>query len=428
MSHQDIAGSHCAREGRLLHADEPANRSAGSSFNSKAQRFCANLAGAALIFSIGSGLAGCKKKEAAAAATPDVEVITLQPRDVPIYEDWIGTLDGYDNAQIRAQVTGYLLTQNYREGSVVKKGDVLFEIDPRPFRATLEQARATLAQDQARAGKAQLDVKRYTPLAKTQAISEEELDDAVQASLAAEAQVKADEAAVDLAKVNLDFTKISAPIDGIAGVAKAQIGDLVGPSAGALTTVSTVDPIKAYFAVTEQSYLKFWRQFIAPKDGAEETPPELELVLGDGSSYHEKGRFFFADREVNVTAGTMQIAGLFPNADHELRPGQYARVRAKTRVWRGAIVVPQRAVNELQGSYQVVVVDDQNLAHLRTVQVADRTGSDWIIASGLKPGERVVVEGTLKAKDGKAVNPKPFNPPAQTPAPPRAKTAGNVPV
>jgi membrane fusion protein, multidrug efflux system len=416
MAHPDIAGSHCARDGGLLQTDLSALHYAGRSFTSKAQKFCANVAGAALIFAIGSGVAGCKKKEAAAAAVPDVEVITLQPRDVPIYEDWIGTLDGYVNAQIRAQVSGYLLTQNYKEGGAVKKGDVLFEIDPRPFQATLEQARATLAQDQARAVKAQLDVKRYTPLAKTQAISEEELDNAVQAGLAAEAQVKADEAAVDLAKVNLDFTKISSPIDGIAGLATAQIGDLVGPTVSALTTVSTVDPIKVYFAVTEQSYLKFWRQFIASKpDGAQETPLELELMLGDGTVYPEKGKFFFADRQVNITAGTMQVAGLFPNADHLLRPGQYARVRARTRVWQGAMVVPQRAVSELQGSYQVTVVENANgtnTAHLRTVTAGDRIGSDWIIASGLKAGEQVVVEGNLKAKDGKAVNPRPFTPPA----------------
>lgn len=384
-----------------------------------AARFCAHgrgFAAAALIFTIGLGVNGCDRNPASqgTTATPEVQVITLETRDVPISESWIGTLDGYVNAEIRAQVSGYLLTQNYKEGGAVKKGDVLFEIDPRPFQATLEQAEAKLAQDQAQAGKAQLDVKRYTPLAKTHDISQEELDNAVQAGLAADAQVKADQAAVDLARVNLDFTKIISPIDGIAGLANAQIGDLVGPSGTALTTVSTVDPIKAYFAVTEQSYLTFWRQFAAMKpDGAQEKPPALELVLGDGTVYPDKGKFFFADRQVNVTAGTMQIAGLFPNADHALRPGQYAKIRAQTRLWRGAVVVPQRAVSELQGSYQVAVVDAQNNAHLKTVKVADRVGSDWVISSGLKAGERVVVEGNLKVKDGKGVKPMPFSPPAQ---------------
>ena len=332
--------------------------------------------------------------------------MTVTPTNVPVFEEWIGTLDGYVNAQIHAQVTGYLLTQNYREGSEVKTGDVLFQIDPRPFQATLDQAKARLAQDQAQAGKTALDVKRYTPLAKEQAISQEELDDAVQANLAAVAQVKADEAAVESAQLNLGFTKIKSPMDGLAGMALAQIGDLASQSGGVLTTVSTLNPIKVYFQVSEQSYLDFWRRFIGANRTEESVP--LQLIFADGSVYPESGRFFFADRQINPDTGTLQIVGLFSNTNLVLRPGQYGRVRAQTHTVTNALLVPQRAVAELQGSYQVAVVDQTNSVHLQFVTVGEQVGPNWIIDHGLQPGDRVVVEGLQQVKSGTLVDPQPY--------------------
>ena len=360
----------------------------------------------ALTFSIALLLAtGCKKK-AAPPPPPEVQVITVTPTNVPISEEWIGTLDGLVNAQIHGQVTGYLLTQNYAEGSIVKKGDLLFQIDPRPFQALLDQALAKLAQDQAQAGKTKLDVQRYTPLAKEQAISQEELDNAVQANLAADAQIKADEAAIESAQLNLGFTRITSPIDGLAGMALAQIGDLVGQAGSLLTTVSTINPIKVSFQVSEQSYLSFWRHYIGV-DGAD---PDfaLHLIFSDGSVYPQKGRFFFADRQVNPNTGTLQIIGLFSNADFVLRPGQYGRVRAQTQIVTNALLVPQRAVTELQSTYQVAIVGTSNIAHMVSVNVGQQVGPNWIVESGLKPGDRLVVEGTQKAKEGAVVNPQPF--------------------
>jgi membrane fusion protein, multidrug efflux system len=353
---------------------------------------------------------GCKPKAPAPAAPPKVLVLTVVPRDVPIYQRWIGTLDGYPNAQIRAQVSGYLLTQNYVEGSRVKQGDLLFEIDPRPFQALLDQALAKLEQDQAMFGKTELDVKRYTPLVKVQAISQEELDDAVQANLAAKAAVAADRAAIETARLNLGFTKIISPVDGIAGTAQAQIGDLVGPASAVLTTVSTVDPMRVYFSISEQSYLSFFHQYTnAAERKAFEGDMQLQLILSDGSPYPLPGKWFFTSRQVDVNTGTLQIAGLFANPDYILRPGQYALVRAKTETRHGVIIVPQRAVAELQGSYQVVTVDAQNMAHLKTVQVGQQVGNDWLIESGLDANERVIAEGAQRVKEGTVVDPQPYN-------------------
>jgi len=356
--------------------------------------FCCSLT----IFS------GCKPKPVA-SPPPEVQFITVTPTNVAIFEEWIGSLEGFVNAQIRAQVSGYLLTQNYKEGSSVKAGDLLFQIDPRPFQATLDQALAKLAQDKAQQQKTDLDVKRYTPLAKEQAISQEELDDAVQANLAALAQIKADDAAVETAQLNLGFTRITSPVDGLAGIALGQIGDLVSASSGLLTTVSTVNPIKVYFSVNEQSYLNFWRHYIITND--DDPPPPMQLVLSDGTIFPQKGKFYLVDRQVNLTTGTLTIAGLFPNPDLLLRPGQYGRVRADTQTKTNALLVPQRAVAELQGSFQVVVVETQNntnKTHLRPVKVGPQVGSKWIIEDGLKPGDRVVVEG-IQAREGTVVNP-----------------------
>ncbi|HEX4121615.1 MAG TPA: efflux RND transporter periplasmic adaptor subunit [Verrucomicrobiae bacterium] len=361
-------------------------------------------AAAATLFAV-----SCKQKPPPPAAPQKVQVLTVSPRDVPIYQSWIGSLDGYPNAQIRAQVTGYLLKQDYLEGSKVKQGDLLFEIDPRPFKAALDGAVAKLDQDKAALGKTELDVKRYTPLAKEQAISQQELDDAVQANLGAKAAIEADNAAVETAKLNLGFTRITSPVDGIAGVAQAQIGDLVGLGSGTLTTVSTVDPIRAYFNISEQFYMTYSRQFGDPKALAEhEAVMPLQLMFSDGSMYRLLGKWYFTGRQVDLNTGTLQVAALFDNPDSVLRPGQYAQIRAQTEMRTNALAVPQRAVTELQGAYQVATVDDKNVVHIQTVKVGNQVGTDWLIDSGLKPGDRVVAEGTQKARNGEKVDPQPY--------------------
>ena len=347
--------------------------------------------------------AGCKPK-AHVAPPPLVEVANVTQADVPIYHDWIGSLDGLVNAQIRAQVTGYLLSQNYREGDPIKKGDLLFEIDPRPFRAAFDQSKGHLAQAEARLGKTKLDVKRYEPLVKDKAISQEEYDDAVQANLEAEAAVVSAKAQVEQAKLNLEFTKITSPIEGIASIAKAQIGDLVGPASGELTTVSTVDPIKAYYNVTEQAYVSFARRFMTESARYEQLKQlEIELILTDGTLYPLKGRIYAADRQISPTTGALRVEALFPNPGNALRPGQFARVRVKFDIKHDALLVPQRAVSELQGSYQVAVVDPENKVHIQPVKMGDRSGNLWIVEEGLRPGQRVVVEGIQKVREGLTV-------------------------
>jgi len=361
--------------------------------------------------------------------TPTVEVVQVEQKDVPIYGEWIGTLDGFVNADVRAQVTGYLLRQGYQEGSFVKQGQLLFQIDPRPFQAALDQAegqlaqaKATLENAQAVQGRTQLDVNRYTPLAKEEAASQQDLDNAVQNNLAAkatvatsEAAIKTDEAAVETARINLDFTRLIAPIDGIAGQAQLQVGALVSPSSGVVTSVSTVDPIKVYFTVSESEYLDWNKRF--PTETSRQAADKslrLQLILADGSTYPRDGTFYFADRQVNVGTGAIRIAGLFPNPGNILRPGGYGRIRTAVRVQKDALLVPQRAVSELQGAYQVAVVDGENKVSIRTVKVGERVGSLWIIADGLKPGERVVAEGVQKVRPGAQVNPKPYVPESAT--------------
>lgn len=344
---------------------------------------------------------------------PEVLVMDVIQKDVPIYGNWIGTLDGMVNAQIRAQVSGYLMTQAYREGSLVNKGDLLFEIDPRPFQAALDKAAGQLAQAQAHQGKTELDVKRYTPLAKTSAISQEELDDAVQANLAAKAAVDSALAQVQEAKLNLGFTRITSPVTGIAGIAEAQVGDLVGPSSPKLTTVSQVDPIKVYFPISEQEYMRVAEKIITDERNGMTNAhhhKDLELILVDGFKYPQKGEVIIADRQVNIRTGTIRIAGLFPNPGYILRPGQYAHVRSVMQMCKGALLVPQRAVIETQGTYSVVVVDKNNRASIRPVQMGDRSGEFWIVSQGLKPGEKVVVEGTQKVREGALVTPRPYVP------------------
>jgi RND family efflux transporter MFP subunit len=369
------------------------------------------------------GAVSCKEKAPPKPAPPKVQVVTVVPQDVPIYQRWVGTLDGYPNALIRAQVTGYLLKQDYLEGSAVKTGDLLFEIDPRPFQAALDQALGKLAQDQAQKGKTELDVKRYTPLAHDQAISQETLDDAVQANLGAAAAIEADKAAIENAQLNLGFCRITSPVDGIAGIAQAQIGDLVGPGTPALTTVSTVNPIRAYFNIPERTYLTFFRHDLSAANTTTTARDDirLELILSDGSSYPYPGKWLFTGRQVDITTGTIQVAGEFTNAGDVLRPGQYALLRAKTEVRHNAILVPQRAVTELQGSYQVDVVDPDNKVHIQTVKVGPQIGGEWLIDSGLESNQRVVVEGLQQVKkDGTPVEPVPYMAETNSPAAPNS--------
>ena len=313
------------------------------------------------------------------------------------------------NATIRAQVTGYLIAQDYREGDAIKKGDLLFEIDPRPFQAALDQAKGLLAQAGARLGKTELDVKRYAPLLKDRAVSQEEYDDAVQANLEAKAAVLSAKAQVEQAQLNLDFTRITSPIDGIASIAKGQIGDLVGPGTGELTTVSTINPIKAYYNVTEQAYINFAKLFSTESERAGRLKQlEIQLILGDGSVYPQTGRIYTPDREIGITTGALRLEARFPNPDGALRPGEFVRVRVKFDVNRGALLVPQRAVSELQGAYQVDVVDAANKVHIQPVTVGGRSGSLWTIERGLEPGQRIVVEGLQKIRDGMLVSPTNF--------------------
>jgi len=345
---------------------------------------------------------GCAKEEKAAPQAPEVEVVDVVQKDVPVYSEWVGTTDGLVNATIRAQVTGYLITQNYKDGDMVKKDQVLFEIDPRLFQAALDQAKSQLVQQQARWDTAKANLKRIKPLAAQNAVSKRDLDNAVGTEEATHALVLEAQAAVDKAKLNLGFTKVTSPIDGIAGIAQAQIGNLVGPGQlEQLTTVSTIDPIKVYVPVSEQDYLK------AMEKGRTNQKLPLELILADGSIYPQKGEIAFADRQVDVKTGTIRVAALFPNPGNLLRPGQFARIRATNEIRKGALLVPQRAVTELQGSYQVAVVGTDNKASIRPVKVAERIDSLWIITEGLKPGERVVAEGIQKVREGMPVIPKP---------------------
>src|SRR5690349_3351607 len=358
-----------------------------------------------LVFAILLFCAGCSSNSVSAAPAPPapVQVAEVRQRDVPVYHEYIATLDGFVNAQIQPQVSGYLVKQNYREGEVVRKNEVLFNIDPRPFQAILDQAKAKLAQSEAQLGKTQLDVQRDTPLARERAIAQSQLDNDIQANLAAKATVQADKAAIEQASLNLEFTNVRSLVDGIAGIADRQVGNLVGPQT-LLTTVSQLDPIKAYFVVNEQQYLAFvQRNPTAAARERTERNLDFELMTADGSTYPRRGKWFAVDRQVDVQTGALRLAALFPNPDNILRPGQYGRVRFVSYVRPKALLVPQKAVTELQGTYQVAVVGTDNKVSLRAVNVGERTGQMWIVENGLKPGERVIVEGVQKARDGVTV-------------------------
>jgi RND family efflux transporter MFP subunit len=411
----------------------------------KKKRQCriAEMGMALLLAAMALQLSSCGRTSAGAAKTtpPDVEVVTVEQKDIPIYREWIGTLDGQVNAAIRSQVTGYLLTQDYSEGSFVKKGQLLFQIDPRPLQAAADQARGQLAQAngqlaqaqyqqseaqlasaEANQRKAQFDEDRYTPLAKERAVTQQDLDNAVQNNLSAIAQVKVARAQVEAAKaqiqaaaaaveaakatleaanVNLGFTKLYSPIDGIAGTAQTQIGNLVTPVSNAVTTVSTLDPIKVTFAVSEQEYLRLSKQ----RKPTDPVPP-LELILADGSVYPHEGRFAFTGRQVSQGTGAIEATGLFPNPGNILRPGQYGKVRVPVETLHNALLIPQQAVSELQGSFQAAIVDRNNAVNIQAIKVGDQIGSSWVILNGLNPGDRLIIDGIQKVTTGMRVKPK----------------------
>jgi membrane fusion protein (multidrug efflux system) len=354
---------------------------------------------------------GCGGPKAAPAVPrPEVEVASVLQKDVPIVSEWVATLDGYVNAQIQPQVAGYVIRQTYKEGSLVRQGQILFQIDPRPFQALLDQAQAQLAQAQAQLGKTEMDVNRDTPLAKERAIAQSQLDNDMQARAAAKAAVKAAEAQVEQARLNLEFTDVKSLVDGIAGIAQVQIGNLVNPTT-ALTTVSQVNPIKAYFSISEQEYIHFAdrinteTQKNVPTNG-----PPFDLILADGSVYPHKGVGLLTNRQVDVATGSIQVICSFPNPKNSLRPGQFGRLRAAPEVRNGALLVPQKAVTELQGTYQLAVVGADNKVSIRAIKVGDRVGPDWIVESGVKPGEQVIVEGLQKVQNGSTVKIKQAQP------------------
>jgi membrane fusion protein (multidrug efflux system) len=344
--------------------------------------------------------------QAAAASAPEVRVVPVAQQDVPVFSEWVATIDGYVNAQIRPQVSGYIVKQNYKEGSLVRKGQVLFEIDPRPFKAALDRAKGDLAQAQAQLGKSILDVERDTPLAEARAIAKSQLDNEIQAKRGAQAAIESNKAAVEQAELNLEWTKVTSLVDGIAGIAQVQIGNLVGPNS-VLTSVSQVDPIKAYFPISEHEYVLAQRSSAAAgKHAIGFFGNSLELILTDGSLHPQKGKILLADRQVDSTTGTIRIVAAFPNPGNILRPGQYGRVRVQTNLKGGALLVPQSAVAQSQGSYQVAVVGSDHKVSMRTVKPGETVGTLWVIDEGLKPGEQVVVEGLQRVKEGITVNPK----------------------
>jgi membrane fusion protein (multidrug efflux system) len=369
------------------------------------------VAAASLLLAVGCG----KPAAVAGPPAPQVEVTPVVQKDVPITREWVANLDGFVNAQIQPQVSGYLLRQTYKEGSFVKKGQVLFEIDPKPLQAALEQTQGQLAQTKAQQVKAQQDVNRDRPLAEARAIPQSQLDTDVQALQAAQAVVQAQQAQVELARINLGYTKVRSLIDGVAGIANGQIGNLVGPST-VLTTVSQLDPIKVYFALGESEYIKTAKSIseIAMGLSSPGTPKKVQLVLSDGSTYAQPGKLYLADRQVDPQTGTIRIAAVFANPKGLLRPGQFGRVRMQVEVLPNALLVPQAAVNEIQGTYQVAVLGNENKAEIRPVRVGPRAGTEWVITDGLKAGDQVIVQGVQKVRPGAPVQPTPYQAPAGT--------------
>jgi len=361
----------------------------------------------------------CSRKAAPAGpATPEVQVTTVQPRDVPRVLERVATLDGFINANINAQVQGYIISRDYQEGSIVKKGNLLFQIDPRPFEAALAQAKATLMKDQATHAKTDADEKRALDLFAKKVISDQERDTATAAAQSSRANVEADEAAVKTAELNLGYTKITAPIDGLAGFANNQVGDLVGPtSTTPLTTVSQIDPIKAVVTVGEGAFTDFFARYPdAAKRQALLSRIDFDLILGDGKVYPRKGKFYALDRNLDPKTGSIRYYVNFPNPDATLRPGQFGKVRFVPDSVHNALVVPQEAVTELQGNFQVAVVDQNNKVSIHPIKTGERIGGLWEVTEGLKPGERVVVQGVQKAREGSTVAVTEWTP-SPTPAP-----------
>src|SRR6202043_3672120 len=376
----------------------------------KHERFCSTKLLLFILFAVLTlAMAGCGRTQAAGPPPPpEVRVAPVVQQDVPVYSEWVATLDGYVNAQVRPQVSGYIIKQSYKEGSLVRKGDILFEIDPRPFQAALDRAKGDLAQAQAQLGKSTLDVERDTPLAEARAIAKSQLDNEIQAKLGAQALIESDKAAVEQAELNLEGSKVTSLVDGIAGIAQIQIGNLVG-SNSILTSVSQLEPIKAYFPISEREYVLVQKNSseISSKHAIGFFGNSLELILTDGSVYAQKGKILLADRQVDPNTGTIRIVAAFPNPGNSLRPGQYGRVRVETSVKKGALLLPQSAVAESQGSHQVAVVGSDYRVSMRAVKPGETVGTMWVIDEGLKPGDQVVVEGLQKLREGTLVTPKP---------------------
>jgi len=363
------------------------------------------------VAALGIFVSGCNKSQATTTTVPlEVGVVTVEQRDVPVYSEWVATLDGYVNAEIRPQVSGYIIKQDYTEGSLVRKGQVLFEIDPRPFTAALDRAKGDLAQAQAQLGKSTLDVERDTPLAEARAIAKSQLDNEVQAKLGAQAAVESGRAAVEQAALNLEWTKVTSLVDGIAGIAQVQIGNLVGANS-ILTSVSQVEPIKAFFPISEHEYLIAQSQgnSISSQHTIRFFGTTVELILADGRVYPQKGKVLLADRQVDANTGTIRIIAAFPNPGNILRPGQYGRVRVETNLKKEALLLPQSAVAQSQGSYQVAIVGSDHKVSMRTVKPGETVGTMWVIDEGLIPGEQVAAEGPQKLREGTLVTPKPVH-------------------
>jgi len=371
-------------------------------------RFSALIAVAA----VGVALTGCSRHHAPAAPEPPAVLVTsVVQRDVPIYREWVAQLNGSVNAQISPKVSGYIIKRNYQEGYFVTKGQILFEIDARPLRASLDQAKATVAGAMANLGNSKLNVARDTPLAKEKAIAQSQLDNDVQTMKANQAALDAALAEQETAELNLAWTKVRSPIDGIAGVAAAQVGNLVSTSS-ILTNVSQLDPIRAYFSISESDYLSIAARLSMVVHGEASSAvlgaTDAQFIQANGQTFASQGRFVLVGREVNNTTGTIQFATEFQNKGSLLRPGGFGRVRIKIGTEKDALLIPQQAVNEVQGEYQVVVLSAENKAEFRSVEVGERSGNDWIITKGLKPNERVVVEGFQRLRNGTPVAAKPY--------------------
>jgi len=403
MQFESSSGGRGTAGGATADFNEPRNTYFGSWSLGKVP--ITAVAATAAVVLLNLVLVACNKSHAAA---PNIvtDVLVAQPaeRDVPLHREWVATLDGYVNAEIRPQVSGYIIRQNYKEGSGVSKGQVLFEIDPRPFQAKVDSAKAELARAKAELGRTALDVERDTPLAAQKAIAQAQLDTEIQAKLAAQAAVEADEASLERAQLDLGWTKVTSLVDGVAGIAEVQMGNLVGPNVR-LTSVSQVDPIKVYFPVSEQEYLR------AKHLGSSGQPMDLfdsspELILSDGTVYPHNGKILLTDRQVDANTGTIRLVAAFPNPGNILRPGQYGRVRIETGTKKDALLVPQSAVKEIQGGYELALLGPDNKAIIRTVRAGEKVGTMWVIDEGLKPGEQVIVEGIGKVKDGTPVVPK----------------------